>query len=408
MPRYVIVGNGAAGTTAAQNLRRLDPDAGVTLVGDEPYPYYYRPKLWEYLEGRIAAADLYFRPPEWYAERNIELRLGAPVRSLQPREHRVRLADGEALGYDRLLLATGGCSFVPDIPGARLPGVFVLRTLQDATEMRAQAARSKRAVVVGGGLLGLETAHALAALNLNVTVVEIAPHLLPRQLDREGSRFLQARLEKTGLSFVTGARTAAVAGESSATGIRLEDGRAIPAELILFSAGVVPRVDLARDAGLAVGRGIVVDPSMRTGDPDVFAAGDAAEVEGRTYGLVPPAVEQARAASQNMSGGVEAAYRGTLPSATLKLMGMDLTSLGEATAEDPALIVHRTADERAGIYRKVVVRGGAVVGAILLNDTASVPLFRQLISSRQDVSPVQDRLLDPGFDLQGLLPPKTE
>jgi nitrite reductase (NADH) large subunit len=408
MPRYVIVGGGAAGTTAAQNLRRLDPAAAVTLVGDEPYPYYYRPKLWEFLEGRIAADALYFRPPEWYAGQNITLRLDAHVRSLQPQEHRIQLADGKALDYDRLLLATGACSFVPDIPGAKLPGVFVLRTLQDATAMRAQAARSKRAIVVGGGLLGLETAHALAALNLHVTVVEIAPHLLPRQLDREGSRFFQARLEKTGLSFITGARTAAVTGESSATGIRLEDGRAMSGELILFSAGVVPRVELARDAGLAVNRGIVVDSLMRTGDPDVFAAGDAAEAEGRTYGLVPPAVEQARTASQNMAGGEPAVYHGTLSSATLKLMGMELTSLGEATVEDPSLTVHRTADEAAGIYRKVVVSGGAVVGAILLNDTASVPLFRQLISSRQDVSSVQDRLLDPGFDLRGLLQPKAK
>jgi nitrite reductase (NADH) large subunit len=226
-------------------------------------------------------------------------------------------------------------------------------------------------------------------------------------LDREGAQFLQSRLEAMGLKVITGARTAAVTGESAAAGIRLEDGRVISGELILFSAGVVPRVDLARDAGLETGRGIVVDPALQTSAADIFAAGDAAEVAGRTYGLVPPAIEQARTASQNMAGGEKAAYHGTLPSATLKLMDMELTSLGEATAEDAALTVRRTLDEKAGIYKKVVLRGGAVAGAILLNDTASVPLFKQLIASRRDVSEIPDRLLDNTFDLKGFVANKA-
>jgi nitrite reductase (NADH) large subunit len=266
--------------------------------------------------------------------------------------------------------------------------------------MRDWASHSRRAVVVGGGLLGLETAHALSSLKLHVTVVEIAPHLLPRQLDREGAEFLQARLETTGLSFITGARMTAVTGESAAEGIRLEDERMISGELILFSAGIVPRVDLARDAGLSVNRGIVVDESMQSSERDIFAAGDAAEVGGRTYGLVPPAVEQARAASQNMVGAENAAYHGTLPSATLQLMDMHLTSLGEATSEDASLTIRRRRDEKAGIYQKVVLREGTVVGAILLNDMASVPSFKRLIASQKNVSSVRDRLLDPSFDLK--------
>jgi nitrite reductase (NADH) large subunit len=403
MDRYVIVGGGVAGTTAAQNLRRLDPAAAVTLVEDEPYPYYYRPKLWEFLAGRMEPSALFFRPPEWYAAQKIDLRVNAAVTKIQPKEHTVAFATGEPLAFDRLLLATGACCFIPGIPGAKLPGVFVLRTLQDAAAGRAPAAPRPPAGGGGGGLLGLETAHALASLKLDVTVVEIAPHLLPRQLDREGAQFLQSRLEAMGLKVVTGARTAAVTGESAAAGIRLEDGRVISGELILFSAGVVPRVDLARDAGLETGRGIVVDPALQTSAADIFAAGDAAEVAGRTYGLVPPAIEQARTASQNMAGGEKASYPGTLPSATLKLMDMDLTSLGEATAEDAALTVRRTSDEKAGIYKKVVVRNGAVVGAILLNDAAGVPPFKQLIASQKDVSEVQDRLLDPAFDVNAFL-----
>ena len=249
MTRYVIVGGGVAGTTAAQNLRRLDPTAAVTLFGHEPHPYYYRPKLWEYLAGTLDPSALYYRAAEWYAGQKIDLRVNTTVSGIQPGPHTLALATGGTFSYDRLLLATGSNSFLPDIPGAKLPGVFVLRTLQDAAAMRIQAERSRRAVVVGGGLLGLETAHALRALNLDVTVVEIMPHLLPRQLDREGALFLQARLESMGLKIITGARTAAVTGETAATGIRLDDGREVPGELIFFSAGIVPRVELARARG---------------------------------------------------------------------------------------------------------------------------------------------------------------
>jgi nitrite reductase (NADH) large subunit len=400
MNRYVIVGGGVAGTTAAQNLRRLDPAAAVTLVGDEPYPYYFRPKLWEFLTGRLESSALYYRPTDWYAGQGIDLRLSAEGNRLLPRDHAIKLVSGERIAYHRLLLATGACGFVPDVQGVGLPGVFVLRTLQDAVAMRDWAAHSRRAVVVGGGLLGLETAHALSSLKLNVTVVEIAPHLLPRQLDHEGAKFLQARMESTGLSFITGARTAAVIGKSAAEGIRLEDGRMIPGELVLFSAGIVPRIDLARDSGLSVNRGIIVDESMQTSERDIFAAGDAAEVGGRTYGLVPPAVEQARTASQNMTDGEKATYHGTLPSATLQLMDMHLTSLGEATSEDATLTIHRRRDEKAGIYQKVVLREGTVIGAILLNDMASLSSFKRLIASQKNVSSVQDRLLDPSFDLK--------
>jgi nitrite reductase (NADH) large subunit len=208
------------------------------------------------------------------------------------------------------------------------------------------------------------------------------------------------------MTVITGASTAAVAGESAATGIRLRDGREVPGELILFSAGIVPRADLARAAGIEVKKGIVVGPSMQTSGEGIYAAGDAAEFEGRVYGLIPPSIEQARIAAQNMFGGEQVAYHGTLLAPTLKLLGMDLTSLGEATAEDAALTVRRVEDEKSKCYKKVVIRGGAVVGAILLNETETVPIFRQLIASKRDVSQVADRLLDNTFDLKGFVSAK--
>jgi nitrite reductase (NADH) large subunit len=402
MPKYLIVGSGAAGASAAQNLAKADPAAQVILLEDEPYPYYYRPKLWEFLAGELEQPALFYRPTEWYASQNIALRLQTKAAAIRPAEHQVILASGEHLPYDRLLLSTGSCCFVPAIPGATLPGVHVLRTLEDALAIRAHASRSQRAVIIGGGLLGLETARALSALHLEVSVIEMAPYLLPRQLDREGAQFLQARLQSLGLTIHPGARPVAILGETAATGVRLEDGRSLPGELILFSAGIVPRVELAREAGLNTRQGIVVDQFLQTSSDDIFAAGDAAEFEQRIYGLVNPALEQARIAAQNMAGGQTAVYRGTIPSATLKLLGMELTSLGEATAEGEPLVVLRDLDESAGRYRKLVLRDGILVGAILLNDASSVLPVRQLMASRRNVSGFQSRLLERTFDLQAL------
>ncbi len=408
MPKYLIVGSGAAGATAAQSLARLDSEAQVVLMGEEPYPYYYRPKLWNFLAGELDQPALFYRPADWYTSQNITLRLQTKATAIRPAEHQVILGTGEPLSYDRLLLSTGSRCFAPAVPGAGLPGVFLLRTLEDALAIRDHTARSRRAVIIGGGLLGLETARALSALQLEVTVVEIAPHLLPRQLDREGAAFLQTRLESLGLKVIVGRKPAHILGEEAATGVRLDDGRAIPGELILFSAGIVPRVDIARDAGLATRQGIIVDQYLQTSAEDVFAAGDAAEFEQRIYGLVNPALEQARAAAQNMAGGKTTVYRGTLPSATLKIVGMELTSLGEATAEGEGLAVLRDLNESGNCYRKLVLRDGILVGAILLNDTASVLAVRQLMTSQRNLSGFQDRLLAKGFDLQSLARGNTQ
>jgi nitrite reductase (NADH) large subunit len=402
MPKYLIVGSGVAGVTAAQNLARSDPAAQVVLLGEEPYPYYYRPKLWEFLARELEQPALFYRPMEWYASQNITLRLQTKAAAIRPSEHQAVLTTGERLPYDRLLLSTGSLGFVPAIPGATLPGVSVLRTLEDAQILQARASQSRRAIIIGGGLLGLETARALSALRLEVTVVEMAPYLLPRQLDREGALFLQARLQTLGLAVIAGARPAAILGADAATGVQLEDGRFLPGELILFSAGIVPRVELAREAGLNTRQGIVVDQFLQTSMDDVYAAGDAAEFDQRVYGLVNPAVEQARIAAQNMAGGQKTVYRGTLTSTTLKIVGMELTSLGEATAEGGPMVVVRGLDEAAGRYRRFVLRDGVLVGAILLNDAPSVVPVRQLMDSRKNISGFQDRLSDPTFDLKAL------
>ena len=410
MRRYVIVGNGVAGITAAQSIARADSAAEVHVFGAEPYPYYRRPRLWEFIAGQTGQEALYFRPPEWYAERGIRLHLGVRAASLDPAAHRLALADGSHVNYDRLLLATGGRPFVPPFEGADKEGVFTLRTLDDALAIKTYAHDVRSAAVIGGGLLGLETARALLSLGLDVSVIEHSPHLLPRQLDAEGARVLQSLLEAMGLHILTNAATEAILGDGHATSVRFKDGRVVDGELVLISTGIRSRVELAREAGLEVNRGVVVDEQLRTSEADVYAAGDVAEFEGRVYGIIPAATEQAQVAAANMvadpstgSGQAGSAiYSGTMPANPLKIAGVDLTCLGEATATGDEFVILRQVDAASGVYRRLTLRDGKIVGAILLGDTQSVRPVKQLIASRRDVSAYGERLLNESFDLKAL------
>jgi len=442
--RYVIVGNGVAGVTAAQSIVRADPAAEVHIFGAEPYPYYQRPRLWEFLAGEIEQQTLYFRPLEWYAAKGIQVHLDAWVTALDPAEHRLTLADGGNIHYDRLLLATGAQPFVPPFAGAdkacgehrRTNGVFTLRTLDDARAIKAYACGQRRrtagdirsAVVIGGGLLGLETARALLSLGrrrerpstrardegsaelpvlsevegLDVSVIESAPHLLPRQLDAEGAQVLQARLEAMGLRFLTDTATETILGNGRVTGVRLKDGRMVKGELVLISTGIRSQVELARAAGLEVNRGLVADEQLRTSAADVYAAGDVAEFEGIVYGIIPAATEQAQVAAANMVADGSATYGGTVPATTLKIVGIDLTCLGEATATGDEFVVLRQVDPATGVYRRLTLRDGKIVGAILLGDTRNVQPLKQLITTGRDVSAYSDQLLDESLDLKAL------
>jgi nitrite reductase (NADH) large subunit len=401
--QHVIAGNGVAGVTAAQAIKQVDSAAEVHILGAEPYPYYRRPLLWEFIAGQTEQDALYFRPSAWYAERGIHLHLGTRATALDPASHQLTLADGSTMPYDRLLLATGGRPFVPPCEGTDKQGVFTLRTLEDARAIKAHAQEVSTAVVIGGGLLGLETARALRTAGLGVTVVEFFPYLLPRQLDAEGAEVLQSLLEAQGLQIVTAGATEAVLGDGRADGIRLKDGRTVPGELVLFSTGIRSQVALAQAAELEVNRGIVVDQQLRTSAQDIFAAGDAAEFDGRVYGIIPAAVEQARAAAANMVAPGSAAYTGTIPATTLKVAGAELTSLGESVVEGEEYTHLRHADGTAGHYRKLVLREGRVVGAILLNDKARVRPITQLINQEVNVSAYTDRLLGDDFDLTSLV-----
>jgi nitrite reductase (NADH) large subunit len=401
--KHVIVGNGVAGVTAAQTIKRTAPDAEVHIFGAEPYPYYRRPLLWEFIAGKIEQYALYFRPPEWYGENGIELHLATEVVSLDASAHHIGLADESLEEYDRLLLTTGARPFIPPCEGTEKDGVFALRTLDDALAIKAYAHEADTAIVVGGGLLGLETARALLSTGLAVTVVEFFPYLLPQQLDEEGSEVLKVLLQAQGLKVVTGATTKAVLGVPCADCIQIQNGIKITGDLVIFSTGIRSEVGLAQAAGLDVNRGIIVDDRLNTSAQDVFAAGDAAEFEGRVYGIIPPAIEQARVAAANMVEAQSATYTGSIPSTTLKVVGAELTTLGDAVVEGDEYTQLRHADVETGLYRKAVLRDGHIVGAILLNDKERTQPMRHLIAQNADVSAFADHILDDDFDVGSIV-----
>jgi NAD(P)H-nitrite reductase large subunit len=296
---------------------------------------------------------------------------------------------------------------VPPVDGADKDGVFTLRTLDDALAIKDYAKGVSRAIAIGGGLLGLETALAIRDAGPEAHVVEISEHLLPRQLDAEGAKVLRGLLEAQGLGLTTGSVVEAVLGDGSAEGVRTKDGREMPGELILFSAGIRCRARLAREAGLEVNRGAVVDGYLRTSAKDVFAAGDVAEFEGEIHGIIPAAIEQANAAAANMVEPESERYTGTLRSTTLKVAGAQVASLGEHSpdedVDDPSLRIVRHTDADRGLYRKFALREGRVVGAILLNDPKRAAMARLVIDREIDVSEHADRLVDDDFDLRSLM-----
>jgi nitrite reductase (NADH) large subunit len=405
MTEVAIIGGGVAGVTAARSLAdAASASDEIHIFSGEPYPYYPRPYLWRFIADEMEQEDLYFRPLSWYEERGIQFHLDTRTAAIDTEEHQLTLSDGERVEYDRLLVATGARPFVPPVEGADKEGVFALRTLEDALAIKAYAASVDKALVIGGGLLGLETARALHDAGLAVQVIEIADYLLPRQVDREGAQVLRAILEAQGLELTTGAVVEAILGEERAEGIRTQDGEDFAGRLVLFSAGIRCRAKLAEEAGLEVNRGVVVDGQMKTSAEDVFAAGDVAEFEGRIYGIIPPAMEQAEVAAANMMEPGSKSYTGTLPTTTLEVAGARVTSLGIYDPDDAeAFRIERYVDAERGLYRKFVLDEGLLVGAVLINDPQRAGMVRPLIERGVDVSEHAQRLTQEDFDLKSLL-----
>ena len=403
--KFVIAGNGIAAITAARTIVAANPNAEVEIYTDEPYPSYLRPRLIQFLAGALKQADLYLYPPDWYARRGIAVHLETAVTELDAAARRVVPQNGKEVSYDRLLLAVGSKPFQPPLEGMDQEGFFTLRTIDDALAIRRRADRclaagQRETVVIGGGLLGLESANSLATLGLEPTVLEHGPWLLNKQIDEQGAAVLEKQLEQRGIRCLSKAASRAILADGGGvSAVELQDGRRVSGHLVLCSAGVRPDTDLARAAGLAVGRGVLVDSEMRTSEDHVYAAGDVTEYNGETLCIIPVAIEQARVAAANMVNPGSEAYHGTVPSTTLKVVGIDLTSIGIISAQGDGFQELRKADPTRGVYQKLVLHDGRIVGAILLGARERVAAVSRLIREGTDVSAYTDRLLDDDFDL---------
>ena len=391
--RVVVIGGGIGGITAADFVRRRHPDATIDVIGREAHQLYNRMGISRLIYGRSAMQGLYLLPDDWHAKHRITSWLNTIVTRIDRDARQVVLGTGETLAYDRLILATGSRSTVPDIPGIDLAGCFVLREAEDAIAIRrtAQQAAIRHAVVAGGGLLGLEAAHALRELGLDVTVLERSERLLRRSLDAPASAVLRTYLESLGIAVLVNADVAEIRGERSVTEVVLGNGRCLAAGVVVVAAGTTPNAELAVDAGLDVALGIVVDEGLRTSDPAIYAVGDVAEYAGRSWRLWPVAVEQAQIAAANVVGGQER-YADEVPMTILKGVGLDMLSFGRIAAETDADLEF-TDDHLSGFrYRKVVVHDGRVVGGVFLGHPDEALWARTAHETGADVSGLLDDL----------------
>lgn len=380
----VVVGHGMVGHRFVQAAieRGLTETHDIVVVGEEPRPAYDRVALTSFFE--VGADALSLLPEGEYDDPRVRLVLGTSVEGFDPETRTVLLADGQVLGYDELVLATGAAPFVPPVPGHELPGCFVYRTIEDLEAIRDAAATATVGAVIGGGLLGLEAANALSQLGLDTHVVEMAPRLMAVQVDDAGGAVLTRHIEALGLTVHTGAMTERVLGDERVTGLGLKDAGEIEAEIVVFSAGIRPRDQLARDAGLDIAErgGVLVDEQGRSSDRHVWAIGECAAPGGRMYGLVAPGYTMAEVAVDALLGG-PGAFTGADMSTKLKLMGVDVASFGDAFATTEGALELVYSDAVAGVYKKLVISedGTRLLGGVLVGDASAYGILRPMVSS---------------------------
>jgi len=390
--RLVIIGNGMAGAMAMEEILARSPGLfNITVFGAEPHGSYNRILLSPVLAGELAFADIVTHAPAWYTANGVELISGEAVVEIDRSARIVRGERGTIRQYDLLLLATGSDPVVLPIPGADLPGVFRFRDIADVDAMRAASATSQRAVVVGGGLLGLEAAHGLCRNGMSVTVVHLMPGLMERQLDAVSASLLAQAVKARGIAVVTSASTAAVLGDDRVSGVALADGRALPADIVVMAAGTRPRIALARAAGLDCGRGVRVDDAMRTSDPFIHAIGECAEHEGVVVGLVAPIRDMARVFARHAGGEYAAQYAPAVAGTHLKVSGIDTFSAGDFLGDDTTEAISFR-DIAHGVHRRLVLRHDRLVGIAMVGDARDSGWYFDLLRRGADVSAMRNTL----------------
>lgn len=389
--RYIIVGGGIAGVSAAEAIHAQQPVADITLISEEPNLPYFRMSLTRYLAGEVEREKLPLHNQQWYLQNHITILLNTHVDAVDPDAKQITLTDGQKLSYHKLILASGAHPNVPPFPGHELKGAQTLRTLEDADLILEIARKKAKIVCIGGGLLGLEVAGAVARQGAHVTVLEGLNWLLPRQLDADASAILKDIIEKMGIKVIVPALTKALHGDGKVESVELGDGQVLPADLVLISTGVSANLELAKSAGLAINRGVLVNEHMVTSNPDILAAGDLTEFHGRSYGLWIPAKNQGSIAGQNAAGN-EVSFLDEPPSTRLKVLGVDVFSIGQfsPSQEGDRLVAER----KDGGYRSFLFRGGKMIGSILLGDASIASKVKAAIEGKKDFSTVLDESVD--------------
>ena len=384
----VVVGNGMAAARLVDELAKVALGRyAVAVIGDEPRLAYNRVLLSSVLAGETQSHDIELKPADWWRARGVTLKYGCVATEIDVGRRELKIANEESIVLSRLVLATGSTALRLNLPGAHLAGVHTFRDSRDVDLLLALAARKQRVVVVGGGLLGLEAAHGLAKAGAAVTLVHLMDRLMERQLDAPAAELLKSLVERKGIEVLLNASTARLHGETDVEGVELADGRQLTADAVIFATGIRPNVALAKDAGIAVNRGIVVDDRLQTGAPDIFALGECAEHRGICYGLVEPAYEQARVLARHLAGGA-VSYGGSVVATNLKVSGVSVFSAGDFIgAASSELIVFN--DVRQGVYKKLVIAEGRLAGAVLVGDTCDALWYLELIRTRSPVAGIR-------------------
>ncbi|MBC8131146.1 MAG: NAD(P)/FAD-dependent oxidoreductase [Rhizobiaceae bacterium] len=391
--KLVVIGNGMAPGRALEHLFEKAPGAyEVTIFNAEPRVNYNRLMLSPVLSGEKTYEDIITHDDAWYAANGVTLHKGNRIEAIDRAAKTVTAANGTVAPYDKLIVATGSTPFIVPVPGHNLPGVLVYRDLDDVEKMMEAAKAGGRAVVIGGGLLGLEAAAGLKAQGMDVTVIHLMPTLMERQLDQAAGWMLERSITERGIDILCKANTHSIVGEAKVEGVRLEDGTVIPCTIVVMAVGIRPSTALAKASGLEVARGIVVSDDIRTSDPDIFALGECAEHRGMVYGLVAPLYEMAEVVAQQLADDASAAYQGSVTSTKLKVTGIDLFSAGDfAEGPDREEIVLR--DASAGVYKRLVLKDDRIIGAVLYGETSDGAWFFDLMKKKTAVSDMRETLI---------------
>ena len=388
----VIVGNGMAAARLVDELAKIALGRyAIAVIGDERRLAYNRVLLSSVLAGETASHEIELRPASWWRDRGVTLKYGCAATEIDIGRRELKIAGEESVAFSKLVLATGSAPLRLDVPGADLAGVHTFRDSRDVDLLLTLAAQKKRVVVVGGGLLGLEAAYGLAKAGTPVTLIHLMDRLMERQLDAPAAGLLKTLVGRKGIEVLLNANTARLHGESFVEGIELTDGRRLDADAVIFAAGIRPNVALAKDAGIPVNRGIVVDDHLQTAAANVFALGECAEHRGICYGLVEPAYEQARVLAQHLAGKC-ASYSGSVVATNLKVSGVAVFSAGDFSAADGAETIVLN-DARHGTYKKLVIANGRLTGAVLVGDTADALWYLELIRTREPIAKIRGEMM---------------